>query len=484
MDIAIVGAGIGGLTAALLLKKQGHEVTIYEKQAKLGGRLTFQSNGEYQIDQGPTIVLLPELLMEILQEADVDTDLLELRACDPLYDIHYADGTVFRKWQDPDQQIAELQAHFPMETEGYRQYMKRMKQVYDFGTEAFLSKIFANKRAFLSFQNIKFVLSSQSYRQVTKYLARFFKDQRVIHAYALQTLYIGGAPHQVPALYGLISYSEHAYGIWYLKGGYASLVPILEQQCLNKGIMIQKQQAIEEIVVEAGQVKGVRSHHGFASFDRVVFNGDYPMIDHLLPKEYRTHKAFTPSSGCILVYLGIKRRYKDQLPHQFFLSEDFDTYMEQVVDGDEIPEDPSCYVFNPIAIDPEAAPKGKSVLYMLIPVPASVHPSKDARAELVDSQLARIEKVSFTGLRQAIEWISIRTPRDAEKDGLYLGGSFGVAPNMTQSGGFRPQIIHPKVSGLYAVGASVHPGGGIPIVMQGARLLAHYLKEEESKHAR
>ncbi|WP_182200602.1 phytoene desaturase family protein [Paraliobacillus salinarum] len=478
MKTAIVGAGIGGLTTALLLNKQGHQVTIYEKESYLGGRLTFETNGEYRIDQGPTIVLLPELLLEILDEAGVSRDKIDLIPCDPLYDIHYADGTVYRKWRDPKLQKEEIESKFPGESFGYQRYMRQMKKVYEFGTDAFLSKIFINKRGFLSFQNIKFVLSSQSYQYVTNYLSTFFQDRRLMHGYALQTLYIGGAPHQVPALYGLISYSEHAYGIWYVKGGYASLVPVLEEICKERGIKIYKEHPVDQIVVEQESVTGLQIKGQFKPFNHVVFNGDYPTIDRLLPEKYHAKKKLSPSSGCVLVYLGVTKRYEQNLTHQFFLSQDFDEYMKQVVSGDSIPTDPSCYVFNPVSIDPEAAPKGKSVLYMLIPVPASIDPSEEELNRLVDSQIDRIERTSFEGLREEIEWQSIRTPRQAELDGLYLGGSFGVAPNMNQSGGFRPQIIHPKIAGLFAVGASVHPGGGVPIVMQGARLLAQYFKEE------
>ncbi|CQR48392.1 Dehydrosqualene desaturase [Paraliobacillus sp. PM-2] len=483
MRTAIIGAGIGGLTAALLLNKQGHQVSIYEKENYLGGRLTFESNGEYRIDQGPTIVLLPELLIDILEEAGVSKDKLHLIPCDPLYDIHYADGTIYRKWRDDKRQQEEIEKTFPGESFGYKRYMHQMKKVYDFGTDAFLSKIFINKRDFLSLQNIKFVLSSQSYQYVSNYLSTFFKDQRLKHGYALQTLYIGGAPHQVPALYGLISYSEHAYGIWYLKGGYASLVPILESICKIRGIKIYREHPVDQIVIDSKTetVTGITVKGDFKPFYYVVFNGDYPTIDYLLPEKYQMKKRLTPSSGCVLVYLGVTERYSESLTHQFFLSEDFDHFMKQVVNGEAIPSDPSCYVFNPVAIDPDAAPEGKSVLYMLIPVPASINPSEEELNKLVDSQIDRIEKKSFKGLRQAIEWQSIRTPREAELDGLYLGGSFGVAPNMAQSGGFRPQIIHSKINGLFAVGASVHPGGGVPIVMQGARLLAQYFKEEGKK---
>ncbi|GGM40732.1 dehydrosqualene desaturase [Paraliobacillus quinghaiensis] len=484
MDIGIVGAGIGGLTAALLLEKQGHNVTIYEKEEQLGGRVVFQSNGEFKIDQGPTIVLLPEMLLEILEEAGISREAVDLIPCDPLYDIHYPDGTIYRKWRDTEKQKQEIKKVFPNEVKGFTQYMEEMKKIYQFGTEAFLSRTFGRKRDFLSYQNIKFILQSQSYQSVTNYLSKFFSDIRLRHAYALQTLYIGGAPHRVPALYGLISYSEHEFGIWYVKGGYASLIPLLEQACIARGVTIQKQTTVDEIVIENDRATGIKVAGDTHLHDTIVFNGDYPTIQSLIPEKHVQKKKTNPSSGCLLVYLGVKKRWEQAIPHQFFLSEDFDGYMKQVTEGSNVPHDASCYVFNPVALDDEAAPEDKSVLYLLIPVPANMKEDAKAIERLIETQIDRVEQTCFPELRNSIEWKDVRTPRDAEAEGLFQGGSFGIAPDIKQSGGFRPQIIHPTIKGLYAVGASVHPGGGIPIVMQGARLLSQHIKKEVKENVK
>ena len=136
-------------------------------------------------------------------------------------------------------------------------------------------------------------------------------------------------------------------------------------------------------------------------------------------------------------------------------------------------------MFNPIAIDPDAAPAGSSVLYFLVPVPAAPELDWDgAGGALADRVLERAEQLLLPGLRDSIRWRKQRTPRDAERSGLYRGGSFGIAPVLSQSGSFRPQVKPLPVEGLYAVGASVHPGGGIPIVMQGARLLSQTIAKE------
>lgn len=479
MNIAIVGGGIGGITAALLLSKKGHAVTIYEKENKLGGRLTYQTDGTHKIDQGPTIVLLPEMLKGILSEAGVDTRLFELVSIDPLYDLHYPDGTTFRKHRDIKKQSEEISRVFPGNEQGFFQYINEMEKIFNFGTGAFLSRSFMNKRDFLSLNNLHFVLKSKSYRTVDDYLQRYFKEQRLRDAYSLQTLYIGGAPHQVPALYGLISYSEHAHGVWYLKGGYHSLIPKLEQVLNAYGVSVKKNTAVDEIVVKDNRVKGVLTGSDMIEYDKVIYNGDYPTIEGLVKGKKVLEKTYNPSSGCIMVYLGLDKRYENKLVHQFFMSNDFNHYMETVIHHHDLPEDPSIYLFDPSQIDPEAQPEGKSTLYLLIPVPTDLEVTDEEIEAFVKKQINRVEEQAYSQLSQHIEWVSIRTPRDAEKDGLYLGGSFGVAPLLGQSGAFRPQIMHPSIKGLYAVGASVHPGGGVPIVMQGARLLASAIEKGE-----
>ena len=479
--IAIVGGGIGGMTTALLLANGGQDVTIFEKKSRLGGRLTYETNGHYTIDQGPTIVLLPDMIHQALKEADVDTSSLQWVPCEPLYKIHYDDGTAFTKWRDLPKQLDELDRVFPGEKEHFLKFLSDMSHIYDVGNKSFLSRVFPRKKDFLSLENLRFLMRSKAYKSVQGFLSAYFKDPRLQDAYALQTLYIGGSPYATPAIYGLVSYSEHAFGIWYVKGGYSRLSTLLEEACRKKGIHIIPDTEVEQLTVADKVCTGVVASGKHFPFDRVVYNGDFPLLYHLLGKHLpeKQKKTFTASSGCLLIYLGVQKRWDSSVAHQFFLSESFEKLMNQVFSKNKKwPDDPAFYVFNPAAIDETAAPEGESVLYFLIPVPSGLPSSKTEVERLVRHVLQKAENKHFSGLREAIAWQKIRTPEDAERDGLYLGGGFGVAPILSQSGGFRPQVSPFDIKGLYSVGASVHPGGGIPIVMQGARLLSQLLLKE------
>lgn len=509
MEIGIVGGGIGGLTTALLLSKRGFQVTIYEKEAEIGGRIAYQTDGtgRYRIDRGPTIVLLPEMLLSILEEAGIERSRIPLMECDPLYTIHYADGTSFRKHRNQEMQLAELERCFPEEKDGYLRYMHDMGQAFTSGTEAFLNRPFIQKGHFYTWHNMKLLLRMKAYKSVRALAADYFRDERLQNAFSLQTLYIGGAPFKSPALYTLIPYAEHAFGVWYLKGGYAGLVTILRDELEQRGVNIMTHCHIDGILIDQGQCRGISSCGDIFKHDSIVFNGDFPYLANLLPVGTegaevatsihnrtinqldkrngrrglrKSKKSYEPSSGCFLIYLGLKKRWSEAGIHQFFLPETFTKGLRQLFVDQNVPSEPAFYSFYPTALDEDAAPEGESVLYLLVPVPpAGEVVWKDKKDELVEYILEEAERRGFPGLRDAIQWMDVRTPDDAEREGMYRGGSFGIAPSLGQSAVFRPQIVpFPTIHGLYSVGASVHPGGGVPIVMQGARLLADYLTKE------
>ncbi|AQX55854.1 hypothetical protein BC359_17050 [Priestia flexa] len=287
--VIVIGAGPGGLAAAMLLAGHGYQVHVFEKQPYVGGRnasimehaygvfhpvggvnqlskamaKVFQEhggaihlnqgvkkilvenkqakgvllengekvladqvvvNGDFAhamtnlFDEGPTIVLLPKMLTTILEEAGISSNQYELIQCDPLYKIHFADGTTYTKRATEEEQFCEIERSFPGESENYKRFMVDMKKRFEVGEKAFSQKSFVNKWDFWTWQNVKFLKQLNANQSMHKFVSRYFNDQRLASAYALQSLYIGGNPYSSPAIYSLIPYSEHAHGIFYVKG--------------------------------------------------------------------------------------------------------------------------------------------------------------------------------------------------------------------------------------------------------------------------
>lgn len=479
----MIGGGIGGLTAALLLSKQRVEVTLYERSTKLGGRIAFEEEGPYRIDQGPTIVLLPEMLHSILEEAGIARERIELLRCDPLYRIHYRSGKVLTKRAGRQEQSAEIENVFPGEGRGFDRFMKDMDRLFPPGQAGFLEKHFQRKQDFWKPNLVSLMAKMRAYKSLRGAVGHYFTSDELKDAYSLQSLYIGGAPFKTPGIYSLLPYAEHEYGVWMLKGGYGRLPEILREELEDRGVKVHLNTEVTSIEIVQGRVKGLKANGKREDFDAVIYNGEFPGLPALLEGvTIPSRKPYAPSSGCVLIYAGVKKRWTDGMTHQFFLPDSLHTSLKEVFDKRTIPADPAFYIFNPVSLDEAAAPPGESVLYFLIPVPDAkgVDWEREAPA-LADLVLKEAEKRGFPGLLEHLRWQKIRTPMDAERDGLYGGGSFGIAPILSQSGVFRPQPKpYAAISGLYAAGASVHPGGGVPIVMQGAKLAVDQLIKEMS----
>ncbi|WP_096155184.1 phytoene desaturase family protein [Bacillus sp. FJAT-45066] len=472
--VVIVGAGIGGMISALLLRKEGFEVTIYEKESKLGGRLAFVEKDEYKIDKGPTIVLLPEMLVSILKEAGVKESDYELVALDTMYSLHYQDGTTYTKFRSMVKQKEEIEKKFPEDLKGFSKYMNDMEKRFAIGKEAFLEKSFVKKSTFWTAKNIQSLLKLKAYETTRKNANRYFSHKKLQEAYTLQTLYIGGNPYSSPAMYNLIPFSEHAHGIHYIKGGYASLVEVIQKKLLKTGVKIHFNSNVDRIITEDNEAKAIKVNGKVNNFDAVLVNGDFPNMLPLVKQK----KKYEPSSSCLLFYFGLNKKYDTSNVHQFFMSNDFSKHMKQVFKEKVIPTAPSFYTFNPSIIDDSLAPSGKSVLYVLVPVPSGDHIDWENEKDFIERMFQQLEQRAFPKLRESVEWMEVRTPKEAMVEGLFQGGSFGIGPSILQSGVFRPQVKPFKFKNVYAAGASIHPGGGIPIVMQGAKLAVEIIKED------
>jgi len=469
MNVAIIGGGIGGLMSALLLSKHGFNVTIYEKESRLGGRLAFVEKDGFRIDQGPTIVLLPNMLQTFLDEAGIDRTSYELVKCDPLYSIQFSDGLIYTKYPELNRQQEEIERLFPSEIDGFNRFIKEGRTRFKIGKDAFLEKAFLSQKDFWTRKNVKSLMKLKPYQSVRRLMSNYFEDERLQIAYSLQTLYIGGDPFQAPGMYSLVPFSEHEHGVYYIKGGYASLVTVLEKELRKRNVTIRLKEEVNHFHTSNNQVTGIKTINGTDPYDLVIFNGDYPALFHLLGEKPK--RIFTPSSGCVLLYVGLNKIYENANVHQFFISENFSENMKDVFERKVVPKNPSFYTFHPSIIDESLAPPGKGVLYTLIPVPSGVHIKWEQEEKWIQTIIDRMEELAFPRLKESIEWMEIRTPKDASDFGLFKGGSFGIAPTLFQSGLFRPQIKPLRYENLYVVGASVHPGGGVPIVMQGAKIL-------------
>ncbi len=491
----VVGAGIGGLTAAMKLAHAGLEVELYEKQPGPGGRCGRLEFDGFRFDLGPTILLMPHVLEQTFASVGRRLgDYLELQRCDPHYRVHYRDGSRFTLWSDPAQMRAELEKIEPGSYARYQQFLARGRTQHDTAFERFVTRHFDSLSAFLTPANLPEILRVGALKKLSKHVQGYFKDPRLLQALSFQTMYLGISPWEAPAVFSLLPYTEATHGIWFPKGGLHAVALALEQVCREEGVALHYGQSVRQVRVEQGAATGIQLEDGqVRSAEVVLSNADYAYgVKQLLPEPLAARRAakvdkkrFT-SSG-LMLYLGLKQKVAPLLHHNVFFGRDFEASFEDIFERKQVPSDVSFYVNAPAHTDASFAPAGKDALYVLVPVP-----NRDGKIDWsvegprVRAQvLARLKHEGYGDLEPLIEAERMITPDDWET-GLNLarGANFGLAQNFWQIGPFRPQVTDPDVKNLFWCGASVQPGTGVPTVMLSAGFAVDAILQQAPERAR
>jgi phytoene desaturase len=477
--VAVIGAGIGGLTAAMKLAHQGCDVEVFEKQPVVGGRCGQVKLGDFTFDLGPTILLMPHVLEEAFRSVGESlTAHLKLTRCDPHYRVHYRDGSRFTLWSDREKMNRELEAIEPGSAARYVEFLASARVRHDTAMPNFVQQHFDSLAQFLAPKNLPAILKSGALSKLATDVKSRFADERLLQAFSFQTMYLGLSPWEAPSVFSLLPFTEATEGLWYPHGGLHAVAKALEAVCLKNGVRFHFETEVQKIGIENHAAHGVELKTGAkVAFDMVLCNADYAWATkHLLPKPLADarmpaleKKRFT-SSG-MMFYWGVKRRVPELLHHNVFFGRDFHKSFADIFDRRQVPEDVSFYVNAPAHTDDSMAPSGQDALYVLVPVPhQNPHTNWNDQRTLIRAQvLARLqaEGVSF---EEDIVAERCVTPDDWASDlNLERGSNFGLAQNMWQIGPFRPKVKDPKIANLFYCGASIQPGTGVPTVMLSAR---------------
>lgn len=475
----VVGAGVGGLTAAMKLAHQGWSVDLFEKQPVPGGRCgRIQARG-FTFDTGPTILLMPFVFEAAFTSVGRRlSDYLELTRCDPNYRVTYRDGSTLTLSSDLTTMRGELERLEPGSFERFLTFMAKGQVRHDVSMERFVSKHFASLAEFLTPSNLPQILRVGAHQNLYRQVAKVFRDLRLQQAFSFQTMYLGVSPYEAPAVFSLLPYTELAVGVWYPTGGMGAIPLALERVCREEGVGLHYGAPVRRVLTEGGRAVGVELEDGrVQKADVVVVNADYPYaVQHLVDAaEFQRQKldARRYTSSGYMLYLGLRRRYEQLLHHNVFFGRDFEGSFGDIFEKKRVPEDPSFYVNAPARTDASMAPDGKDALYVLVPVPHQA-PGVDWKVEgpkVRAKVFARLAELGLPDLERDVEFEQVLTPDDwASSLNLAKGAAFGLAQNMFQIGPFRPKVWDEKVQNLFYCGASTQPGTGVPTVMISADL--------------
>ncbi|ABZ83871.1 diapophytoene dehydrogenase crtn [Heliomicrobium modesticaldum Ice1] len=489
--VVVVGSGAGGLSAAVRLAAQGWDVTVLEKEATIGGRLSAVEADGYTIDIGPTILMMNDVFEQFFQDHGRDIrDYLELVRVDPCYHLHFTDGTRLTPSIDMKKLLDEIRSLNPDDVDGYLRYLAQIHRRYMYARHHFIEKAFVKPSDFFNPETLSAMLQLKTLNSMYDDIARFIKDERLRIALTFQAIYLGISPFDAPSIYTLIAYVEHGLsGVWYPKGGMNAIAKAMARLLGEFGGVIRCNAEVAQIRIENGRARGVRLVNGEEIVaDVVISNADFPytmekLVEPAYRGKYRPEKLARMENtvGTFMLYLGVNKRYKDLHIHNIYFTPDYKKSMDELFSARILPEDPAMYVYSPTKYDATVAPPGKEVIYVLVPVPnldSGIDWKKETSRyrELV---LKKLERWGLTRLRQHIDFERIYTPETFQKRfNVYHGASFGLAPTLFQSGYFRPSIKSEKVSNLYFTGASVHPGGGVPVVLVCGKLVSDQVMKD------
>ena len=489
----VVGAGFGGLAAAIRLSAMGYRVQVLEKLDGPGGRAYVRRQDGFTFDGGPTIITVPFLFEELwgLCGRKLSDD-IDLRLMDPFYRIRFDDGTHFDYSGDPERMRAEVARVSPDDVAGFDKFVAEADLCYQLGFEALGCKAFDSIFDLLA--ALPSMARMRAWRTMHGLVASYFKHPKLRMAMSLQTLLIGGNPFSVTGVYSLINALERRYGVYSAMGGTGAIVQGMVNLLQARGVPLRCNAEVKRIMVEDGRATGVQLATGEQlSADIVVCNSDTAWTyRNLVAPEHRRHwtdqriERGRYSMSLFVWYFGTDRQYTDVPHHTMVLGPRYEGLLTDIFRHHRLADDFSLYLHRPSATDPSVAPSGCDTFYVLSPVP-HLQSGTDwvQQAEPYRQAVCRrLEETLLPGLSQHVISSHVMTPQNFQDDLLsFKGAAFGLEPLLLQSAWFRPHNRSEDVENLFMVGASTHPGAGVPGVLMSAKALQTVVPQlHGSKH--
>ena len=489
----VVGAGFGGLAAAIRLSAMGYRVQVLEKLDGPGGRAYVRRQDGFTFDGGPTIITVPFLFEELWQLCGRKlSDDIDLRLMDPFYRVRFDDGTHFDYSGDPERMRAEVARVSPDDVAGFDQFVAEADLCYQLGFEALGCKAFDSIFDLLA--ALPSMARMRAWRTMHGLVASYFKHPKLRMAMSLQTLLIGGNPFSVTGVYSLINALERRYGVYSAMGGTGAIVQGMVNLLQARGVPLRCNAEVKRILVEDGRATGVQLATGEQlSADIVVCNSDTAWTyRNLVAPEHRRHwtdqriERGRYSMSLFVWYFGTDRQYTDVPHHTMVLGPRYEGLLTDIFRHHRLADDFSLYLHRPSATDPSVAPSGCDTFYVLSPVPHLQSGTDWAQQAEPYRQAVclRLEETLLPGLSQHVISSHVMTPQNFQDDLLsFKGAAFGLEPLLLQSAWFRPHNRSEDVENLFMVGASTHPGAGVPGVLMSAKALQTVVPQlHGSKH--
>lgn len=490
--IAVIGAGLGGLSAAARLANAGYDIHVFEQNSFAGGKASEFTQQGFRFDTGPSLLTMPYVLDELFNECNKKiSDFLTLHRLDIICRYFYTDKTILNAYSDLNKFGEEVSEKTADDDESLKEFFNYSKTIFDLTADLFLFnspssiKTFLNRKAFKTLLNINKI---DPFRTVHKAVSDFFKDKKLIQLFDRYATYNGSNPFEAPATLNIIPYVEYFPGSFIPKGGIYSITKALVKLCEEKQVNLHFNSRVDSILLKNKTACGIRVNGDSVYFDKIISNVDVNFTFQKLLKGIRTFESrryikLKPSLSGIVFYWAINREYENLETHNILFSEDYKAEFDQLTKSKIIPVDPTIYIYISAKLNSEDAPTGKENWFVMINSPFDEGQKWDEEIPAARKRIMeKINRTLGTKIENDIFFEKILTPKQLEATtAAYRGSIYGISSDNKLSAFFRQPNKSRTINNLYFCGGSAHPGGGIPLVILSGKVVSDIIKEEDKK---
>jgi phytoene desaturase len=487
--VVVVGAGLGGLAAAVRLSKYGLKVTVFEKNATPGGKMNESRLGNFRFDTGPSLLTMPFVIDDLFSFISKKrNEYLQFVPIDPICRYFFSDNTIFDAFSDREKMHAELHKLAPQEIAAYDKFLDYTQELYKFAAEIFLFTPIHELKKIIKFRFLPSLFKLHRLdplRTVHQRLNSTFNETKLIQVFDRYTTYNGSDPFQAPATLNIIAHVEYNMGSYYIRGGMYQLVRVMEKLCQELNIEIHYKSPVQQIVYGNKRITGINVNGTTIPADYIVCNADVIHTFNHLITGFTKRKAqlnrLEPSLSGLVFLWSVKGIHEQLGHHNIFFSNDYHKEFKQLFQELRPPDDPTVYVCISSRRDAQQAPENSENWFVLINMPY-LSAGQDWQAHVKQQRavtLARLKRHDIF-LQGKIEAEQVFTPENfLSLYGANRGSIYGISSNHRMSAFLRPANRSRELQGLYFVGGSTHPGGGIPLVLLSGKMVSDLIAEQE-----
>jgi diapolycopene oxygenase len=493
--VIVIGAGLGGMSAAIMLARQGFDVTILEKNAQVGGKLNQLRTKGFSFDLGPSIFTLPQIFRPIFEgDGKRLEDYINLQRVDPQWRNFFEDGTVVDLWEDRERMRGELERFGPDAFDEYKGFLEYSSRQYDIVERGYLRRGFDTFGQFFRFYGWKEARNLDSLRSMSGSIYKRLSNRYLRDIFEYFIKYVGSSALDSPAFMNLMPAIQMDFGLWYVTGGLYQLGHAFRRRLEETGVKLCLEHEVLRVNSSGSTVSGVQVRDSIGALlilpaDYVVSNMEViPAMQRLLnsaPSVMKKLSRFEPSCSGIILHLGLDRVYPQLAHHNFFYSADLHEHFHRVFRDKKLPDDPTIYLVAPTRSDPSQAPPGCDNIKILPHIPSINDRNPYTREDYIALKelcLDKLERMGLTDLRKHIVVEDFWTPFDIEaRYASNKGSIYGVVCDRKRNFAFKAPKQSSEFRNLFFVGGSVNPGAGMPMVTLSGQHVSRMIIEQADK---